>query len=406
MTLRELFRTPGVAGPLAASLVANLPVTAIGLVLILHVEELTGRFAPAGIAAAAFALGLGVSAPVVGRLIDRRGQVPVIVPLTCAAVITLVVLTALPDDAPVAVFPGLGGLLGLTMPPGGSVVRALWSTEIADDDRRHALFALHNAGVEGTYILGPVLLAGALAAVSTRLALGASAALVAVGIALYVAQPGVRAWRGSERTAGLAGPLASPAVRAVLVTLLLLGVAFGSIEVGVAAVAEASGHESWAGPLLGAWGLGSMLGALAVARRPAPADQAHALVRRLVALSAAHALLPLGTEVAILAPLMLVAGATLAPALTVALTLLGTVAPQGSLTEAFSWSTFCIGGGLAVGAGAGGLLADQSARGPFLAALAAIVVATAAAGARSRTIAAGAAGAGAPPSDPLMDLPR
>ena len=406
MTLRDLFRTPGVAGPMAASLVANLPVTALGLVLILHVEELTGRFAPAGIAAAAFALGLGVSAPVVGRLVDRRGQVAVIVPFTCAAVATLLVLTALPDDAPVSVIVALGGLLGLTMPPGGSVVRSLWSTEVADDDRRHALFALHNAGIEGTYILGPVVLAGALAAIDTRLALAVSAGLVALGVGLYVAQPVVRAWRGGERHAGFAGPLAAPAVRAVLATLVLLGIAFGAIEVGVAAVAETSGHEAWAGPLLGAWGLGSMLGALAVARRPAPSDQARALVRRLVALTAAHALLPLGTEPAVLAPLMLVAGATLAPALTVALTVLGTVAPQGTLTEAFSWSSCCIGGGLSLGAGTGGLLADQSARGPFLVALAAIVIATAAAGARSRTIAAGTAGAAAPASDPLVDLPR
>jgi hypothetical protein len=134
-----------------------------------------------------------------------------------------------------------------------------------------------------------------------------------------------------------------------------------------------------------------MLGALAVARRPATTDQPRALVRRLLALTAAHALLLLAVDVVVLAPLMVVAGATLAPALTVALTLLGTVAPAGTVTEAFSWSTFSIAGGLAVGAAVGGVLADATARGPFLLGLCAIALGTAAAAARSGTIAAGAA---------------
>jgi MFS family permease len=390
VSLRELLRTPGVAGPMAWSLLANVPVTAIALVLVLHVEGLTGRFAPAGAAAAAFALGLSLSAPLVGRLIDRYGQPRVMAPMAAAVTLALLAIVGLPESAPTAVIVVLAGVTGLTMPPGGSTVRALWTTAIADPDRRHAVFALHNAGVEGTYIVGPVLLAGALAAVSTRLAIAVSVAFISIGVGVYLTRPAVRAWRGvQERATGFAGPLEAPAVRVVLTTLLILGIAFGSIEVGVAAAAEAAGHRAWAGPLLGAWGLGSMAGALVLARRPAPADPVQALVRRLAALTAVHAVLLLSTDPLVLGPLLLVAGATIAPALTAALTLLGDAAPAGTLTEAYSWSTCSIGGGLAVGAAVGGVLADTSARGPFVQALVAILAGALLTAARTRTIAAG-----------------
>jgi predicted MFS family arabinose efflux permease len=222
-----------------------------------------------------------------------------------------------------------------------------------------------------------VAVAGGLGAWSTRVALGFCAACIAVGVGLYVTRPAIRAWRPRRHGGGLLGPLVAPAVRVLLGILLLLGVGFGSVEVGVASAATAAGHQGWAGSLLGAWGLGSMAGALWIARRAAPADPARALVARLVALVVLHTLLIATTEPLVLAPLLLVAGTSVAPALNGAFVLIGEAAPAGTVTEAFTWATFGITAGIAAGSAAAGAVADGHPHGPFLLVAAAGLVATA-----------------------------
>src|SRR4051794_12983359 len=71
-------RASGAAAPFVASLVGRLPMGAVGLVFILRTHEITGSFAAGGAATAAYALSLGLLAPVIGRLIDLRGQTRVL----------------------------------------------------------------------------------------------------------------------------------------------------------------------------------------------------------------------------------------------------------------------------------------------------------------------------------------
>jgi len=386
MSLVGVLRRPGVAGPMAGSMLGTMSVTGLGLLLLLHVEHLTDRFAVAGLASAAFALGLAVSAPVVGRIMDRRGQVGPMVVMTVAVVVVLVTIAALPESAPTALIVVLALLTGLAMPPGGSNVRAIWSTNLDADDR-HAVFALHSAGIEAMYAVGPAVLAGGLGTWNSRVALVVSAAVLLAGIVLYVTRPAVRAWRGAAREHhSFFGPLTSGPVRTVLLTLLAVGVGFGSIEVGVAAVAEAADARGAAGLLLAVWAVGSMLGGLYVASRPAPTDPARSLAVRFGLLTLAQAFLTISTNPWVLAPLLLVAGVLIAPSLTGAMALVGDLAPPGTLTEAYSWTSCAIGGGLAAGAAVGGVLAEQTVRGPFLQAVVAIALGTALAAARRRQL--------------------
>ena len=363
--MRALLSMPGVAGPFAASLVGRIPITAIGLLLVLHVEDLTGSFAIAGVSAAAFSLGLSASAPVYGRLIDRRGQSRMV--LAGAAVVTLALLgiVALPADAPAGAIAALAALTGLAQPPLGSCLRALWVDDIPAE-QRHAAFAIDSAATECTYFIGPVVLAGAIGGWSTRAALATAAALVAVGGVTYATRRAVRAWRPhADRHPSLLGPLSARAVRSLLAMLAFCGVCFGAVEVGVAAVAEHAGVEWAAGPLLGAWALGSIAGALIAARSAAPTDPAGRVVLLLSLLVVAHLPLVITGEPLLLAPLLALAGMSIAPALATIFALLGDAAPAGTVTEAFTWATTAIVGGIAGGAALGGVLADSGHAAPF-----------------------------------------
>src|SRR4051794_41966434 len=75
--VRDVLRTPGALSLFAASCVARLPMGALGLVLVLHGQALTGSYAAGGLAAGGYALALGPSEPAPARGVDPRRPTPV-----------------------------------------------------------------------------------------------------------------------------------------------------------------------------------------------------------------------------------------------------------------------------------------------------------------------------------------
>src|SRR4051794_23169672 len=154
--MREILRIPGVRALFAASCVARLPMGALGLLLVLHTHELTGSYADGGLASGAYALAIGVSNPALARVVDRRGQTRVLragAPIAAAAIVYLALL---PAGTPVAAITAGAIVAGLSQPPIGACMRALWPELIEGADRRHAAYALESVALEFVYICGPV----------------------------------------------------------------------------------------------------------------------------------------------------------------------------------------------------------------------------------------------------------
>jgi MFS family permease len=388
--VRSVLTTPGVARVFCTSMVGRIPAGALGLLLILRVRELGGGYADSGLAGGAFALGLALAAPLVGRVVDARGQTRVLAACTTVSAGALVALALAPSGTPLLVLLGLGMLAGGAHPPLAACLRALWPVLLVDPARRHAAYALESAALEISYILGPLVLVGAVATHSAALALVASAALLAAGSAAFAASPASRAWlptAGVRR--GLSGALASPGVRTLLAAQAFVGVSFGAIEVSVVAFAEDVDARGAIGPLLAAWGLASMAGGAVAVRRGAPRDPLRRLVALLAALAATDALLLAATDALVLGALLVVAGLAVAPAFAVVYTLAGDVARDGTVTEAFTWLGTGIGLGLAAGSAAGGALAASGgARAGFLAAAAGAGLAAVLTRVRARDLAA------------------
>jgi MFS family permease len=123
----RILRTPDVGRLMAAALVARLPIGIDSLAIVLFLRQETGSYASAGIVSAAFALGGGAGAPLLGRLIDRFGQGRVLVPLAlghAAGLGAVVGLTLL--GAPVAVLAVVALAAGLSIPPISATMRPLW----------------------------------------------------------------------------------------------------------------------------------------------------------------------------------------------------------------------------------------------------------------------------------------
>jgi predicted MFS family arabinose efflux permease len=398
--LGTLLRVPGFARLFAASLAGRLPASALGLILILRTRELTGSFAAGGAVAGAYALANGVTAPVLGRLVDRRGQARVLVPGAIASAAAMVAFALLPRGTGVAAPIACAAVAGAAFPPLGPCLRTLWPALLGDDPARtHAAFALEAAAIEATYIAGPVLIAGAIGAWSTAAATLVCAALLLAGTGAFAAHAASRAWRPAPaHRSGRAGALRAPGVRTLITVFLLLGATFGSVEVAVPVAAEEAGTPGAAGLLLGIWGLGSLLGGLAAARAGAAADPIRRLSWLLAALAAGHLLLILTSVPLVLAGLLLLAGLAVSPAIAVAYGLVEGLAPPGAVTEAYTWLTTGIAAGLAAGAALSGALAEAEGAGAaFAAAATACALAAVMGSARRATL--------APAPEPALSRP-
>lgn len=388
VTIASLLRVPGFTRLFLASMAGRLPASALGLVLILHVRGLTGSFAAGGAVAGAYALANGVTGPLLGRLVDRHGQGVVLVPAALVSSAAIVAIALLPHGAAVAPGVALAAVAGGAFPPLGPCLRTLWPGMLGDDPGRlHAAFSLEAAALEATYIVGPVVIAGALGAWSTAAATLACAALLIGGVLAFCAHTASRAWRpaaGAAGGRGAFGALRSRGVRTLMLVFALLGATFGSVEIAVPVAAEAAGHAGAAGLLLGVWGLGSLIGGLLAARAGAARDPVRRLTLLLAALAAGHLLLTLPLGPVPLAALLLLAGLALSPAIAAAYAMVESLAPAGTVTEAYTWLSTGIAAGLAAGAALSGALAQAHGAGAAFAAAGAACAAGALAGAARR----------------------
>jgi MFS family permease len=167
-----------------------------------------------------------------------------------------------------------------------------------------------------------------------------------------------RRWRGERHEAGWLGPFSAPGMRTVFAVLAVFGTAVGIVQVAVPAFADDRGSAAVGGVLLAALSAGSLVGGLVYGARPWPGSLPRRLGVLMIGLGAAFALLSVaGTEVA-LAALLVLAGLLFAPTTVVASTLLDSIAPSGTVTEAFTVLVMAIVVGTAIGNAVGGSIVD------------------------------------------------
>jgi MFS family permease len=142
--------------------------------------------------------------------------------------------------------------------------------------------------------------------------------------------------------------------------LTAFGTAVGIVQVAVPAFAAERGSAAAGGVLLAALSAGSLAGGLVYGARAWPGTPARRLAALMLALGAGVALLAAARSDVMLAALLALAGLLLAPATVVASTLLDTVAPPGTVTEAFSVMVMAIVAGSAAGNALGGALVDSA----------------------------------------------
>ena len=356
----HVLRAPFVPWLLATSTLARLPYSVDALAILLYVHDRTGSFAIGGLVSASAAISAAITTPLLGRLVDRLGQTRVLVATTFVHAAGLLLLVALGEaGAPTIALAGCAVLAGM-YPPLSPAFRSLWET-LLDHDRRaiRTALALDAIMLEVVFIGGPLTAAVIFALWSPAASLVAFTIVASIGTLGFAASPPSRAWRGARHESGLLGPLRSPGLRTLLLATFPSGIGIGTFEVALPAFAVEHGSRSIAGVALACFAAGSLVGGIVYGTR-APDD-----VRRSYLLFAC--LLPVGITVLaaagsplglfVLAPL---AGVVLAPLTAAQNELTAVVAPEGTVTEAYSWSITAIVAGGSAGAALGGTIVEAS----------------------------------------------
>lgn len=360
--------------PFVFAALARLTLAMIPLGILILVEQERQTYAIAGLVSGAYAVGAALGTPLWGRLMDRFGQVAVLVPTSATSATLLVVLAlATTGPAPSQLLIVIAAGVGLSYPAIGPALRSGFRIVLPDPQARRVAFALDATSVELAFVCGPLLLSALLLARSPLLPLLITAALLAGGGLAYCAtgvarRAGARpssagqAQQGVDRSPATA--LAAAGVPAVLVVMLLLSIGFGQLDTSMAATADrVLGGTEQVGILFAAIAGGSTLGGLGFGARSWSFDERRGVPVLLglfgLFLALLAALLSVGAvSLPILLPVLFLTGLTIAPTLIMQQTLLDRLAPPQRLNEAQAFLAAANTTGAAVGTAIAGIVID------------------------------------------------
>ncbi|MET9747388.1 MFS transporter [Streptomyces ardesiacus] len=335
---------------LVGTLVGRLPNATAAIAIVLFVRAEGGSYSLAGALAAVYGVANAVGQPVLGRLVDLYGQPRVQLPAAVLSALAMAVFAFAGTGTAALAYVSVGAA-GLFTPPLEGGLRALWPSVLGEEDQVHTAYAMDAVAQEVMFTVGPLLVTVCVSLWSPPAALLVLNGLGVLGALSVVVSPPSRAWRSAPREAHWLGALRSGGLLALLGAFLFIGMALGSITVASVPYADEHGGDAVYGWLMAALGLGALVGGVVYGARRWAGEPARRL-RVLVALLAV-CYLPLMLMPGAVAMVLLtvVAGVFLAPCIACAFVLVDVHAPQGTVTEAFSWlvTTFTVGASVGTG---------------------------------------------------------
>jgi MFS family permease len=361
-------RVPGSQALAIWGMAGRLPIAMRSISILVLISAVTGSLGDAGAVSAVVLVAQGVTRPAVGRLADRHGHRRVLL-TACPAhalAITLLLVTILARD-PLWLVLAAAIATGCTTVPIGSLMLARWST-LVDGKLQQTAYALESMLEEVVFLLGPLLVSLLVSAVDP------AAGLVACGVLTTVGSITIALDRRSEPTVVIAakstagtqaGPrrqrvIALPGVQVLMACYAGTGLLLGAVDVTMIAFARGQGSPGLAGVLLALTAAGSLTGGAVYGAMDWQLPKARLLAITACVLALGVVPLAFAPSFAVMALLAIVAGFAIAPALIAGTTLLQSLTPEGSLSEAFSWLMSTGSVGIALGTAAAGRLAGLS----------------------------------------------
>lgn len=353
-----VLRTRHTAYLLLTSLLGRLPGAMAALAIVQLVRSTSGDFAFAGLITAVYVVTGAVGSPILSRLIDRFGQVPV---LAVSGILSFLAFTGMAltlDPAP-SVAVGFAGAAGLFTPPLEPALRALWPRLVSPGPQLKAAFSLDAGAQEIIFIIGPLLTVAGIAVFGPMGNLLFAGGLGLIGAFAFLLNPAPRAASMTRRSGGATSggarsPILLPGVARVAAFTFGIGVPIGVLTIVATASEDARGDGGLAGWILAVNAVGALVGATVVGARPLGSTPERLLTLCGILLAAGY--LPLAATTLPTWAYVVVAGISglmLPPTLGQVFERIAQLSPSVALTEANGWVVSA----MTLGVGAGTLTA-------------------------------------------------
>lgn len=410
---RDVLSRPGALAFSSAGVIARLPMSMVGIGIVLMIQALHDSYGLAGSVSAVYVLAQAICSPPLARLVDQHGQARVMRPAVTVSALGLVTLVLCAvGGAPVWTLYVAAVVVGSTIGSFGSLVRARWSHVLDDPRALHTAYSLESALDELVFVVGPILATTLATAVAPAAGLVVPVVGMVVGGYWFLAQrrtqppphPRVVHAGGDGADGAVGAPVRRRSVMrsggmvVLAIVFVAMGSIFGATDVSTVAFAKEAGRPGLAGVVLAVFAAGSMVSGLAYGARHWVTPLWRRFAIGMVALAIGASLFVLVTSMAVLAVVMFVAGFAIAPTLINGNGLVQHFVARERLTEGLTWVGTSLGVGVSAGSWLAGAVIDrQGSHGGFLVVVGSAVLAVIAVLASLRTLRAGTADLGAEP---------
>lgn len=343
-----------------AGFIARMPISMVGIGILMYVESARGNYTLAGAVSATGAIASAVGGPITSRLTDRFGQHRVLpwqifIVVTAAAAL----IFTIPSNLPAIFIFIFATISGFFAPSIGALVRARWTALLVSGPVLITAFSVESMIDEIIFVIGPTV------AAFTSVNIHPAAPQVIAVVFLLIGGSWLISMRDTEPPINQQQVKhGKPVVfRNGLLWLVfihfLAGIFFGSIETTMIAFSDFAGVPVAAGFLLALWSIGSLIGGIFYGASDFKLPLPKQLILISLVLIPPAVIVPFVDSLAVLAVMSVMAGFGIAPLLISAASIAQQRAGDGRTTEAIASMYSGIGVGFAFAASSAGWLIDN-----------------------------------------------
>ena len=351
-------RKPHAPSTFGFGVLGRVPMAMNTVAIVFLVSDVRDSFAIAGITSAFYTLSGAIISPRIGKLADRFGTRPVLLPVTLINALSTFGLLYFIDRSLIGLF-AVAAVFGATFPNFGSYTRTRWSRSISDEKELSSALSLESVIDETAYVVGPALAGFLFSFYGSQSPLLAGIFFVViggVGLALTSTDHGGFARVEDDHSRGI---LSIPYVKSLLLSLIAMGLLFGSNFVVIIAVATEGGRASDGGLWVGLYPLGSAISGLIY-------GLIHWKISSTVRYTVSLAVMTLCTsgilffqDLDTIVFWIIVSGIAIGPALISANAFMKELVPLSRLNESFAFLGAAISIGITIGSVLSGLIVEE-----------------------------------------------
>jgi MFS family permease len=343
-----------------AGFIARLPVSMVGIGILMYVEEERGSYTIAGAVSGSISIAAAIGGPLSSRLVDKLGQhrvLPIQILLIVLCSMALVVLIPSDVPAPYLFIFSIGS--GLVYPSIGALVRSRWTALLVSGPVLLTAFSIESIIDELIFIVGPTI------AATTSVKFHPAAPQI---IAMFLLAGG-GLWLASMRSTEPPinkhqGKHGKPVIlQNGLIYMwgvhIAIGMFFGAVETSIIAFTKLAGQPIYGGIVMAVWAFGSLLGGFVYGGLHFKSALHNQLIVVTLLLVPATAAMVFVDSIPMLALLSIAAGIGVSPLLIASAAITQRRSPVGRTTEAIASMYAGIGLGFAFAAAMSGWLIDN-----------------------------------------------